>query len=636
MTRLAVAIVALLSALAPPQVRPPSRDTAQAPMPAGTGRISGVVLTSDVAKRPVRHAVITLGAGDLLLPRMTATDDDGRFEFASLGAGNYTLVASRRGYVTTFYGAKKPGRGPGVPIAVIEGQSPPPVEMRLSRGSVITGVVRGISGLPVPGTNVRVMEVQAGGARRALPALEGVTTDDRGVYRMFGLAAGSYIVLVQPELGQGSGELRQVTVGEIQWADQAIASSAGSPGTPPAPPPAAPAPAQPVSYATVYHPGTTIATEATVVTLGIADERTGVDVSLQLVPTAKLSGTVIDGEGRPQPSMSVSLNPVQAEASDIMASFMMMGAGGSGSAQDGGFTLNGVKPGQYTLSVRGTPRADNAPRSEADEMRRMMAMVPGMGGSGAGTHWASQEITVDGRDISGLTLRLQPGMTLGGKFVFDATSLRPPEDLSRVRLSLSTASGNTSAIEIAMSLMFSSTATTESDGTFAAKSLPPGRYRMNVAAPNLRISATSPGTGWMLKSIMWNGRDVADLPLEVEAGRDVTGLVVTLTDRPTELSGSVLDQAGRPTADFPIIVFSTDRTFWTTGSRRVQQGRPANTGQYLIAGLPAGEYFVCAVTDLEPGDLYDPVFLEQLIPGSFKISLAEAEKKVQDLKLAGG
>ena len=266
---------------------------------------------------------------------------------------------------------------------------------------------------------------------------------------------------------------------------------------------------------------------------------------------------------------------------------MMMGAGSAGSAQDGGFTLNGVKPGRYTLSVRGTPRADNAPRSEADEMRRMMAMVPGMGGSGAGTHWATQEITVDGRDISDLTLRLQPGMTLGGKFVFDATSLRPPEDLSRVRLSISTASESTSALEIAMSLMFSSRATTESDGTFAAKSLPPGRYRMNVAAPNLRISATSPGTGWMLKSITWNGRDVADLPLEVEAGKDVTGLVVTLTDRPTELSGSVLDQAGRPTANFPIIVFSTDRTFWTTGSRRVQQ-RPAGEHRPVPDCGPAG------------------------------------------------
>ena len=266
----------------------------------------------------------------------------------------------------------------------------------------------------------------------------------------------------------------------------------------------------------------------------------------------------------------------------------------------------------------------------------MMAMVPGMGGSGAGTHWASQEITVDGRDISDLTLRLQPGMTLGREIRVRRDVAPAAGGFVARPAQVSTASGSTSAFEIAMSLMFSSTATTASDGTFAAKSLPPGRYRMNVAAPNLRSSATSPGTGWMLKSIMWNGRDVADLPLEIEPGKDVTGLVVTLTDRPTELSGLVLDPAGRPTANFPIIVFSTDRTFWTTGSRRVQQVRPANTGQYLIAGLPAGEYFVCAVTDLEPGDLYDPAFLEQLILGSFKISLAEAEKKVQDLKLAGG
>ena len=55
MIRLTTAVVALLSALVPPQIRPPSRDTVQAPMPAGTGRISGVVLTSDEAKRPVRH-----------------------------------------------------------------------------------------------------------------------------------------------------------------------------------------------------------------------------------------------------------------------------------------------------------------------------------------------------------------------------------------------------------------------------------------------------------------------------------------------------------------------------------------------------------------------------------------------------
>jgi len=140
----------------------------------------------------------------------------------------------------------------------------------------------------------------------------------------------------------------------------------------------------------------------------------------------------------------------------------------------------------------------------------------------------------------------------------------------------------------------------------------------------------------MLKSIALNGRDIADLPLEIKPGENITGLVVTLTDRPTEISGTILDQAGRATSTFPIVVFSTDRTYWVAGSRRVQQGRPSSDGKYLIAGLPAGEYYVCAVTDLESTSLADPSFLEQLISGSFKITLGEGEKKTQDLKLAGG
>jgi hypothetical protein len=51
--------------------------------------------------------------------------------------------------------------------------------------------------------------------------------------------------------------------------------------------------------------------------------------------------------------------------------------------------------------------------------------------------------------------------------------------------------------------------------------------------------------------------------------------------------------------------------------------------------LPAGDYYVCALTDLDPSDLYDPAFLDQLAPVSFKITLADGEKKVQNLKLGG-
>jgi hypothetical protein len=66
----------------------------------------------------------------------------------------------------------------------------------------------------------------------------------------------------------------------------------------------------------------------------------------------------------------------------------------------------------------------------------MMAMLPGMGGATGASHWAAQDIVVDGRDQSDIVLRLQPGMTMTGKIAFDATSLTPPGDLSAVRLTM--------------------------------------------------------------------------------------------------------------------------------------------------------------------------------------------------------
>jgi hypothetical protein len=624
---------------------PAARDRAPAPVPmaVGTMALSGRIVTDDAAATPVRHASVTLAAGDLQLPRMTVTDDNGHFEFGALAAGNYTLIASRPGYVQVSYGAKRPGRGPGVPIAIVEGSTPPEIVMRLPHGSVITGVVRSSSGAPLPGAGVLVAGIQAGttGPRNLLPTLQPLTTDDRGVYRAFGLPPGDYVVQVQPTMGGdfgfgGGPDLRQVTSAEIVWADRMTTAPTTAGGPPPALD-ASPDPARPTTYAPVYFPGTTVPDEASVITLGLGEEKTGVDLTMQLVPTARLTGSVIDPEGRPQDGMSVSLRSAQGAATDIVSRLM---GGGGGITQGGGnFMLNSVKPGRYTLQVRGTPRSSEpgAKPSEMEQVRTMMmAMLPGMGGATGASHWAAQDIVVDGRDQSDIVLRLQPGMTMTGKIAFDATSLTPPGDLSVVRLTMGDAGTGASVIDMALSFMTSTMIPTTAEGTFEAKGLAPGKYRLNVVAPGLRQNATAPGTGWMLKSITLNGRDIADLPLEIKPSENITGLVVTLTDRPTEISGTILDQAGRATSTFPIVVFSTDRTYWVAGSRRVQQGRPSSDGKYLIAGLPAGEYYVCAVTDLESTSLADPSFLEQLISGSFKITLGEGEKKTQDLKLAGG
>ena len=98
----------------------------------------------------------------------------------------------------------------------------------------------------------------------------------------------------------------------------------------------------------------------------------------------------------------------------------------------------------------------------------------------------------------------------------------------------------------------------------------------------------------------------------------------------------MFDGAGRVTPNFPIVVFATDRAYWTLGSRRVQTARPASDGKFKVTGLPAGEYYVCAVTAVDRTEVYDPAFLEPLVAVSFKITIADGEKKTQDLRLGGG
>jgi len=142
--------------------------------------------------------------------------------------------------------------------------------------------------------------------------------------------------------------------------------------------------------------------------------------------------------------------------------------------------------------------------------------------------------------------------------------------------------------------------------------------------------------GFVLKSAMLNGKDIADEPLDVRQNAEIKDLVVTFTDKLSQISGTLQDASGKPVVGYPIIVFSTNKAAWTFGSRRIAQVHPANDGTYKVQGLPAGEYYVCALTDLDPNDLYDPAFLEQLSAASFKITLGEGEQKVQNLKLGGG
>ena len=638
--RLLTTACALVALAAPLWGQAPARDaTPLTTVVRGTGQLTVVVSTDEPVSRPLRRVSVAIQTGELDLPHIGVTGDDGRVVFRELAAGNYLVVASRAGYVRAHYGASQPGRGPGVPVSVVEGQRTGEIRMKMLRGGVITGVIRNTSGRPAANQQVRAIMVRSsGGERRAVNIEDSVTslvtTDDRGMYRIFGLAPGDYLVSL-PLVSLVGQDVRPVTSAELAWADKVVASRgrAGAPAVTDAP-----AGGQSVRYSPVYYPGTTVAAEASVVTLGPNEERAGLDFGLLLVPTAQIRGRVIDAENRPQSGMTIRLEPSRPDGLDLFAS-LSTSSGRSGA--DGSFAIQGLKPGSYTLSVRGTPNtsagATTAPPAPAGPMSALVGA-----GRGAGvTHWASEDIVMEGRDITDLTLTLRPGMTMRGRVVYEATTRTPPTDYSRVMLGLISTTG-TEGSNPAAGLLGTGVGEVRiaPDGTFLVTGIAPGRYRLNSPLAMLpQATAALFGMmsgGWTLKSVVADGRDIADAPIEIRPGVDVSNVVVTFTDQPSELSGTVLDATGRPTPGFPIVVFSTNRAAWTNGSSRVQQVRPATNGRFTVTGLPAGEYFVCAVTSVDRLEVYDPAFLEQLIPGSFKITIADGEKKTQDLKLGGG
>jgi hypothetical protein len=196
---LPAALAALLTipATAAAQVAPPrdARPPSQQQPIAGTGVIAGSV-TMTGSTQPARKVRVSLSGAELRGGRTAVTDDEGRFSFTGLPPGRYNLSANKPGHVTVSYGQRRPGR-PGTPIQLSDGQKFQ-ADLQIPRGSVITGTVLDENGEPAPQTQVRVMRVVVQNGRRTLQGSNGSTTDDRGIYRAFGLLPGEYVVCATP------------------------------------------------------------------------------------------------------------------------------------------------------------------------------------------------------------------------------------------------------------------------------------------------------------------------------------------------------------------------------------------------------------------------------------------------------
>jgi hypothetical protein len=583
----------------------PVRDNAR--VAAGTASISGTVFVSTMAdepKRPARRVRVTLSNVAGTSPgQTTTTDDGGAFAFGGLPAGRYELQAFKNAYLRASYGASRPDRA-GTPIVVKDGEAVADLAITIARGGVITGTVHDSSGRPVPGMNVRVMKLGYNGVtgERTLgaPSTGSVgLTDDRGEYRAYGLPPGAYLVIVVPNdpSGPGNDAIRQLTTAEVRQALQAARAGTSTATVKPGQP-TLPVSSARVSYAPIFHPGVTDIGAAAPIALGVSEERAGVDVAIQLVPTATISGTISSRTGALPQSLSVRLVPAGPHTE------MLAGAGLRGlfalPRPDGTYAFTGVAPGSYTIRAtigggRGAAPAPNAP-----------------------TQWAAADVIVSGQDLD-VPLTLQPGVAINGRVVFEGSQPTAAEVQALSFMLVPPGSGG--------QVQAGGGGRVDAQGRFTFAGVTPDTYRFVTTwnAPAAREK-------WSIKASTANGREAFEAPLRVNPNETVDW-TVTYTDKPTSLTGVLQDTSGRAATDYYILVFSSDRKYWTPGSRRVRMTRPATDGTFSVKGLPPGEYFVAALTDLETGEWNDATLLEQLTGSSAKVTLRDGETTTQDFRI---
>jgi hypothetical protein len=345
-------------------------------------------------------------------------------------------------------------------------------------------------------------------------------------------------------------------------------------------------------YARSYYPGTPNPGEGHFVSVGLSEDVTDIDFSLSRVRTARVAGQVLNQAGDPASPGTLILRPSRRSS---VASIPV----GAHIASNGAFSFPNVPPGQYTIQAY---RGRVNPHTDGE-----FGVVP---------------VAVNGADVTGLRLRTSVGSSIAGRVTFDTqdrTSLPSPSaiEIAPVSVDVDLAPPHNSGVR----------AEIHQDWTFELAGLHGPQRLQILRAPR----------GWALKEIRIGGIEITDQPLSFgDADRSVANVEVVMTDRVTELSGTIVDARGQPTPRSTVVVFSTDRDRWYPSSRYFQASTGTG-GTFIVAGLPPGSYYASAAAHI-PTDgedaWQDPQFLESLIPQAATVTLLEGPQASIVLRVA--
>jgi hypothetical protein len=290
---------------------------------APTGRIAGRV-TVEGANTAIAGARVMLfpagpPTGPIGMRPQATTDQDGRFVFDRLAPGEYHLNVQKTGFAPLL----GPGTRPGT-IQLAAGQTVDGVSVQLQKGGVIAGKVLDPSGEPF--TDARIMalrridvSVGAAGPRLVPAPMQGLQqTNDLGEFRVSGLAPGEYYVAAMPRGASAFGG-PGITPG-----------SAGNGRT---------------AITTTFYPGTTDQAAAHSVVVAAGAAVGDIVFTMQSAPAFRVSGLVVDEEGKPVARAMVML------MGDLRSGMFMGPAGSAQTRDDGRFVFGEVPSGNYRITA---------------------------------------------------------------------------------------------------------------------------------------------------------------------------------------------------------------------------------------------------------------------------------------------
>lgn len=277
----------------------------------GTASITGRVTAND---RPMPGVMVAIFTSSFTGPRReplyrATTDEEGRYRFSAIPAGQYRVVPLAPGYAVPTEGFGLDGK----PVTLGDGEAFDNLDFALIRGGVITGRVTDANDQPVIEEQINLTEVEPGGRSRRvfLGNFLLMRTDDRGIYRIYGVQPGRYLISV----GQASNVV--ATFG------------AGRPAMP-----------------QTFHPGTTEEKEATPIEVSEGSETTRIDIIVgKPANIYDASGRVVEAEtGKPVANIGYSCVTVTPDGPRGFSFGLSTNAKGD-------FQITGLKPGKYRLSI---------------------------------------------------------------------------------------------------------------------------------------------------------------------------------------------------------------------------------------------------------------------------------------------